>query len=668
MTDVFNFKTFKNDPKRPRIGQSVAAILANIAIGKATTAIIVPPRYGKSNIIRCAAIESTETGLSSCNVVLAPWRALRSQIARQGKIRKMVADMQISLPSGRPIDMRILTGENIAPDFWKQQVHLWAMTIAGAQQAANAKILCDLAAYFRSEGMPPLVVFIDEGHTVSGQTGWGALAIDLERAGAHVVLLTGTPYRADNIAPFGFKTKEVDRDGGREYSTIAGKGANGRITVQRRRGDKVTYELIADVNCPLGEAWTGGIIAKLQARWFTYQVDNNPLADIGDRTEAKRALSAGVRELAVTEEAVQLFVNDIAARRQTMPHSAGIVFTGNDFGEDGKDAHAHQAVAMVKKEWLQQFGQRCDITIATLDVNGDGKAAAAIIQRFVGDDDAKPPIPGRGDVIVVKMMGGVGLDVARLKTALDLSTIRTKGNTTQRWLRVATLWAAVAHGTLVLPDDPITVQLFDELIATQGGQFSVMENVTVLEEKEVDAGSQDRPIISNPEAAGSTDIDGGDIDEPDFDSHVRQIIADYPFLTERLTYPEISEMVKAGALRPKQQASGIAPEPSPSVPSSDLASVANSDAEKQEQRDKFNEATSVLATREVDYGIAREQWRERRTHWASMAKRHAGITCKLGKCNDIDRLRMAVAYLEQIVDTSRASDATSFFDDVTGLQ
>jgi hypothetical protein len=51
-----------------------------------------------------------------------------------------------------------------------------------------------------------------------------------------------------------------------------------------------------------------------------------------------------------------------------------------------------------------------------------------------------------------------------------------------------------------------------------------------------------------------------------------------------------------------------------------------------------------------------------------MAKRHAGITCKLGKCNDIDRLRMAVAYLEQIVDTSRASDATSFFDDVTGLQ
>lgn len=645
-----SFQTFVSSPARPRVSDCVEVIKRNVQTKKTTT-IVLPPRYGKSNVIRLSSIELIQSNIAGCAIAMAPWTMLRDQLVDDDTMSRMVLDYNFSGAPRAPdrITADILSGR-IDPKFYEDKPPrlFWAMTMGQASQPATMEVLKGAAQHFRMLGRP-MVVFIDEGHTVASDSeGWGEIARVLSSHGAHIVLLTGTPERADNTAPFGFETEEMSRDC-YEYkvSKSFDEDFNLRQTV---RADRVEYRLKADVNVTLREAWEQGIICNIQPRFFTFKVDGQEVSSESlSKAEARRALAIAVREKQVIREAVRLMINDVRVRRSANDFtrsSAAMIFTGNDEAEDGKDFHAREVRRIVRDEWQAAFGTEPVVYIATLDEKGDGKKAQELIERFVGryrNLDTKKVEPATGDVLIVKQMGGVGLDGPRIKTLVDLSTVRTKANATQRWLRVATEWRnknyRVNHGTIIIPDDANTVGLYDDIVKENGGQ-SLTENQVVIDEQLVEKGEtepRDEPVISDARRNGATDSSLLKIDA-ERDVLIDTVLMQHPFLVDRLTRVEIARLMVDGLIQV------TAPADASQVPQSVVRNLAT---EIKDCRDNCNETAKKIVNKTVRYeGPGSTQYGEEISRVMGMAKIEAGIVGALDKCRDIEKLKK----LEQILD------------------
>lgn len=628
------FKTFTSSDARPRIADAVETILARIKDGHGTTAVLKPPRTGKSNVARLTAIEGIETGLIGGAVVLSPWVFLRDQLVGDA-VDKMVAQFTVTVDD---LTMTALVGRQLTPGFSTSiPAHLYSMTIGYARQPANLLILEDEARLCLAQGKP-LVVFIDEAHTVTTvPTGWGDVAKKLRDAGAHLVLLTGTPERADDIAPYGFRTEITQHEENSERVVIAGKGSQpNTVRLQRRRFDKTRFRLIADVTMTLRDAWNADILCRVMPRWQTVLVDGEPLSDVEDNV-----LREVTRDEGWLSVAVDALLTDIALRRRAVgrSNSSGIVFVGDDRGT-GPDEHARLVKAILEEHWRKKFGRGGRIGIATMNVDQQALRAEEKAAQIIEDFQL-----GKLDVLIVKGMGGVGLDVEHCKTLLDASTVRTVGNTTQRWLRVATRWEDMLHCTLILPDDRLTRSLYDQIIVANGGILTATSNIEILEEWEEPADpDNDEHVLSEAADAGSSDM------EFDFSVETRNRILRareiYPALA-KLSDAEIAELLNDGQLVVDDIPPGQEPPPSSTHPNGPTRK--NPGKEAKPIRDRIVAAAKALAQHEAPYDPGKPQaFREKIIDWQATAKTHAGIRIELGACLDTQRLAIAAEHLEGI--------------------
>jgi hypothetical protein len=121
---------------------------------------------------------------------------------------------------------------------------------------------------------------------------------------------------------------------------------------------------------------------------------------------------------------------------------------------------------------------------------------------------------GEADILILKQMGGVGLDVERVLGITDLSTIRALSATIQRWLRAATPWTS-RDGTilkrvafLIHPADLLADDIFRAIIAEGGGERRVTLESELLEEFVVPK----KPKEEQPEfPVGDIDIAADDL-------------------------------------------------------------------------------------------------------------------------------------------------------------
>lgn len=623
------FRTFLSSPARPRIADAVEVILTRIADGEKATAIIKPPRTGKSNVIRLAAIEGVETGLIAGAVVLAPWLQLRKQIINIVKIQTMAKQFKI------PGTIRIKTTEwesrTITTDFLRSTpCHLHSFTLSAARRPTCMTILIDTARYCREVLGKPLLILIDEGHMVAGKDGWGDLAIQLSEAGAHVVLLTGTPDRADNLAPFGFRTTErlIAKD--IEYRTFGPKIGDQRM-IQERRADRVAYRLDADFTMTLREAWDvmPSLLCRLRVRWVSCKINGVDLVDVEDDD-----LRAVVQDPGFIETAIDILLDEVALRRsnKTFASTGFIVYVGSDYEGETKDAHAKLVMTALQRKWEARFRRKGLIELATLNENDEGHKALDIIQRFCD---------GHSDGIVVKQMGGVGLDVERLKVALDLSTIRTPGNWVQRMLRVATLWDDMTHGTLILPETRKTRTLYKETVEDEGGDLTKLVNSDVIDEWEAPAPGDDPEIeISDAEASGASDM--ADDFSKDTTSLILRVMRLYPQLG-KLSFPDVKALIEAGGIIVPASDDNNNQDDEEETP----VTVVNVGDAAEEKRKQIYERADELASREIAYMPAnRTPWVNARKKWIGRAREAAGILCSLPKCQDINRLQAALDFLK----------------------
>ena len=323
----------------------------------------------------------------------------------------------------------------------------------------------------KSHGVPP-VIFVDEAHTASNRTAWGKTIADLADTGAYIVLCTATPYRTDGQPIPGFEVETLSVDTLQNRQRV---GAH----IYQRQGQRVVYRLVAHHVTTFQQAWQESVLCLLSRETFDVDLrehgmdgfEHHMLSGLPpDSPSRRRALYEVVRNPVVIRDGVRRLVRNLRYRRKDAPDTAGIVFVGTDDGSDFDDEQdeiggqlANQYANMVK-EILGEEAEELNAVIATSKVDGD---PAKAIEAFAKG-------PRGGDVLVVKMMASAGLDIARLKVALDLSTVRTPVSFVQRVMRICTRWERdegepVLRATYITPDESKGRQLYDDLIADLGG-------------------------------------------------------------------------------------------------------------------------------------------------------------------------------------------------------
>ena len=141
-------------------------IVDRIRDGEKTTGIVLPPRYGNSDVMRMSAARLIADAHISRAFFITPNVVLTAQLINNRKVQDMATRYRLG-PSA-PITTALI--ENRPPHPFPN-VHFAAMNIQLAQ--ANMSFFAQLVKQTIHEtGLAP-AVFFDEAHTASEDNAWG---------------------------------------------------------------------------------------------------------------------------------------------------------------------------------------------------------------------------------------------------------------------------------------------------------------------------------------------------------------------------------------------------------------------------------------------------------------------------------------------------------------
>ena len=530
------------DAFRPGQRGAYDTIVEGIRSGKDSLGIVLPPRYGKSDVMRMSAIRLIKDRIISRAFLITPNSILTAQLLNQKKLSDM--QRRYGLDPSMRISTAAVEKKPTLPFF---DVDLMAMNIQMAN--SNIRFFDQLVKdIIRRTGLRP-AVFFDEAHTGSIDNTWGRCIRMWQEAGAFVVALTATPFRTDKGQIPGFT-----------YNPIA----NEPITIRRPSGDREitisegvsqTYVVEADFGIGFREVWDEEdppVLCKVSRMPFEVHLDQ--LDGLTDEVKAARVLSdlsqeqtrgvlmEALKDEKVIEDACQNLVQELGTRRDGARTTAAIVFVGNDEPED-EEANQHAK------------------TVASIlnNLEPDLKVVRATSADRKADETIQGFIDGDGDVLIVKQMGGVGLDIDRLKVCLDLSNIRTRAAFIQRLTRICTVWDRtgkpqdrVVTADYITPDDCFGAALFQSLIRDEGGEA---QTISISEEHTEERRYQEpAPPPDYFEVTGT--------DKPEFFEDTDEVVASgeklgpvqrflswFPELGEKVTKPRIAQRMDDAGIR-----------------------------------------------------------------------------------------------------------------------
>ena len=412
-------------------------------------------------------------GVVSGVMVMTPSRVLRNQMVNPDKLDQSFRwyETKLECINTSGIKRSGIFPYNMAdrPEI-QEMVHSELVATTSSMVSHNLATIFHWIDHLKSRyGVYP-VIFVDEAHTASNRTAWGKTIEALANAHAKIVLCTATPYRTDGQPIPGFDTETISVE---EMSGRQRQGAH----VYLKQGQRVVYKLVAHHVTTFQQAWQESVLCQVSRESFDVDLrehgmdgyEDYLLSGLGE-TSSRRALYEAVRDPAVIREGVRRLVRNLRYRRKDAPETAGIVFVGADDGSDideERDEVNNQSInqyAYMVREAFEEHGPEFKVVIATSKIDGD---PAQTIEDFAKGPDG-------GDVLVVKMMASAGLDIARLKVALDLSTVRTPVSFVQRIMRICTRWERdagepVLRATYITPDGCRGRELYSDLIHDLGG-------------------------------------------------------------------------------------------------------------------------------------------------------------------------------------------------------
>lgn len=520
-----------------RLGQRLAmrTILRRIGEGTSHSAIVMATRYGKSDLQRITTMVGCELRLVCCGLSLSPTDFLCDQMVDAAKWAAMVNRTKLQ---GTPKYNRITTcvmnptanGEQflsvgmqlfqINLNYWKE----WGRDIR------------------RRTGLP-VVLFVDECHTNSTTNKWGSAVTEWQKyADGHVVLCTATAERADGERIPGFEYKLEDEEDIIVYKNRPGSKPE-KIRIDKFGGIKAVLKLVPHETITFGQAWREGVLCHVEHIPFDVDLDvvdqgstaKGMLSAITVDRDITRALSRSIRHPIVMRGGCELAVRRLQSFRAIDPKSALIIFCGND--NDPNDNEYNQHARQVG-QIINGIDASLKIVIATS--KNEGKVE---LDAFAN---------GAGDVLIVKQMAALGIDISRLKVGLDLSPVRTKAAVIQRMMRVATPHRIPNRQQELLvcawitPADNLSTAIYQSVVVANGGQATAMD-LQLMESYEKDRGqSPPRPeyVPTGTHGAGARDTQGNTATESDLDQYARSIMDLVPEVGAFLTQPELVQRQK----------------------------------------------------------------------------------------------------------------------------
>ena len=586
---------------RPGQREAVQKIWDIVRTMKRTATIVLPTRYGKSDVIRVSAVGLMADNLVSRAVILEPASNLVVQILDKAKMEEAVT--RYTLPFGHGLQTFAVreTPRLPFPPRFAQGAHFLGMTTHMANN--NRQFFAEWVRKEQARSGCPPIWFIDEAHTSGRDNEWGKTVRTLQDAGAILVLLTATPFRTDRTQVEGFAYREIER--GVQTS---------RLGDELWELERVRYELDADHITTFKEAWNERppslcylsrvVIDAPLNRYSTLtgeRLANRKLSELS-HADARRVLPQLVRDEVFILECVERFLQVLNSRRLAFPETAGMVYVGNDNPDDEEaNAHANQVA-----EALHNLAPDLNLVIATSSTE-DGAEQLHSFQQ------------GTGDVLVVKQMGGVGMDVHRLKVCLDLSTVRTLQAYTQRSCRILTLWNPtgepedlVLTGTYITPFDKPGDTLWKEFVQKEGGDAETRVTAEYLGRVQNDIRSRQEYLPDTFVLAGGTTV-GGMVDSQDRSapgeqwSDVQQLTSIFPELTKARTEAEIGNTLSEHGINFK----GATPAPVNAVPQQQpVPNVTDLYSEQKSARERVNTLARRVARKRQGIGAVDEQFGE----------------------------------------------------------
>lgn len=472
----------------PRPGQKAAldTIISRFARGEAYTSVVLPTRYGKSDVIRASTLVGVEQHLITCSLALSPTGFLVKQLLKADKwarcLERFSADWLkengYSPVSFQPKYSR-LEKLKVRPN--ANGEHLLSTTIQLVDR--NVDVFCQWAESQRNLTGLPVAVFMDESHTGSDKNQWGRTLKLLAREGALIVLLTATAERSDGETIPGFQFDEVQSEPVTVRVPRAGSEPE-LVRVDVYEGVKRQLRLRADHETSFGQAFDEDALARI-----SYTPIDVDLSEVSAATfsgllselpasRVPAALDKVVRHPEMIRLGVREQVASLRRFRTTVPRALAIVFCGNDDQRHGASRGDNQHPEMVKAEWLSQAPEFRVVILTSQDEDAEDQ----LIAFCEG---------GLADVAIVKQMGGLGLDSELLKVGLDLSTVRTYAACVQRLMRVATPPPLISHW--IAPADVLGAAVFQRVVRDEGGEAKAAD-LTLIDSYEVKRKEKEKEV------------------------------------------------------------------------------------------------------------------------------------------------------------------------------
>ena len=464
------------DSARSGIIESRRLLIESVENGKQYISIVLPTRYGKSDVVRLSAYELCHLRIISAAVVVSPYVNLRDQIISMQKMEKTAERYQFT----RGFPCRAL--KRMTNNFTVNGEMLVSVTMSLIHQ--NLTSFCDWIRSIKHRTGLPVLMFWDECQMESDKNEWGKVVHACTEAGAISVSLTATPYRNNNekIAGFDYETIE-EYDEERRYNIKIGETDDKDIYKTSIYNEKHSlYVIKPDLYVTFQRAWTEekppclcsinriGVDVSLKnlgdIRLDEEDPDVEMLSQLNE-SDTKSSLWKIVREPFLIRAVSRKFVESLRDRQKQNALIRGIIFTTNDNQSDASaNKHAKQCERI-----LREVDPSLRILILTMKSEED---ASAKLNVFLDDDRITD------DILIVKQMGNVGLDCKWLKVGADLSSTRSDNTYIQRMMRIATI--SVEDRLLVCdwitPDDVLGKSCFERLVSDQGGAY---DQVTLRE-------------------------------------------------------------------------------------------------------------------------------------------------------------------------------------------
>jgi hypothetical protein len=514
--------------------------------GYSHTAIVLPTRYGKSDLARLLAHEAQRLKIVSGAIAFSPYDSLSRQLVGMRKIQEMAMRYSLDFPQAMRI-RQMKSFAELAP--FSNGEYLLSANMQLAYEE-NFGVFQELVVFERRRTGLPILLIVDECQFVSEAKKWGEFLQKAAEIECLLMLMTATPIREDGDSIPGFEAEILDEEDERRWlSYDAGDGLNNRIDVWM--GSRRLVRLKAHHETTFKEAWNEdpSPLCHLNREVIDTEVLKNGedqgvrLSQLSD-TEARKLLGKATRDPVFVEQGVRKMLELLSTSQSINAGCAAIVFTGNDQSWSERDNEQAEAVKeMIEDLGESYLGRDPEVSIVTMKSDSKTKPSKRL-ETFVGNEIRD----GHGDVLIVKQIGGAGLDCPRLKTLLDISPVRTVASVIQRLTRVATPFEGIEIANVIGPRDPRYECLWRRFIVEEGGELDRSDlwipdiKIGSYLKPKPDSKPEDDLLLGGSELAAYDDSKGN-IGQMERYAQIQALLKEFPELAAKKTKAMLSEAV-----------------------------------------------------------------------------------------------------------------------------